>query len=148
MPPLFPPPRRLLQLLQALKARRRQEQMRLEPHINPEVVQAVNDDGTYRVKGRNITTTGNVANIRAGQIVDVGWKEGRPQKILAHNARRVQFAPIGVPLRAALVEELFIVGTGATTDIYFRNFDAAKPLQLSRFISAATISTVQGGQLI
>ena len=127
MPIEFTPPRRLVTAYLTLRKRLRGETPNAN-EIKPETIEAVNPDGTYVVKGRNIGTAG-IAQFSAGQRVDVAWKNARPVAILAHNARRAQFAPVRLP--GGPVIEMLLAAPIATPinpshsidalDIYFRN---------------------------
>jgi len=115
MPIEFTPSRRLIDAYLKLRKRLRGENPEAN-QIKSEAIEAVNEDGTYVVKGANIPASGNV-KLSSGQRVDVVFKNARPRVIVGHNARRAHFGPDVVPIGNGVVEELLIL----QNQIYFRN---------------------------
>lgn len=148
MPIEFTPPRQLITAYLRLRERLRGGKDGHESEANQiktETVNAVNGDGTYVVRGRSIGVAG-IAQIAAGESVDVAWKNGRPEVILAHNARRAQYFPPQPQVGQPLVEELFVAlrPTDGVSDVWFRNFDQCVPLHIERF-GIVNPSTVKWG---
>lgn len=59
-------------------------------------------------------------NLAIGDKAAVLWKAGRPYLILAHNARRAQFGP-HISESLPILEQLLIVGSAGSREVYFRN---------------------------
>jgi hypothetical protein len=123
MPIEYTPSRRLIDAYLRLRRRLRGENPEAD-QIKSEVIEAVNDDGTYIVKARAIPASGNV-KFASGQRVDVVFKNARPRVIVGHNARRVHFSPEVVG-GGPIVEMLMLAPVDDTltvSDIWFRNFN-------------------------
>lgn len=112
--------------------------------ITEEVITAVAGGGFYEVAGRKLTTMGTSGPLKAGDVVNVGWRGGIPILILYHTNRRVKGVANVAPANP-VVEELFVAQRpDGVTDVYFRNYDQTVPLEISRF-GIANPSTVKWG---
>jgi hypothetical protein len=117
-----------------------------KPHIESLPIDAVNGGGLYTVQGRVIPASGN-ASLEAGELVPVAFKNGQPWVIVAHNARRAQFAPPVGAVLAGAVEMLFISTNPATakTDVFFRNIDQVTALNLDALLPGIIPTAVRWG---
>lgn len=143
MPIEFTPPHRLLTAYLRLRERLRGQKPQANS-IKAGTIDAVNDDGSYTVEGRQIHAVGNAA-MSAGERVDVAWKDGRPKVILAHNVRRAQFVDPLAGNTFPVVEELILPDGGTDRRLWFRNGTDFRPIL---FNAQATDLRNIGGQLI
>ncbi len=124
MPIEFTPPRRLLTQFQHGQTPQRAQdlgQKTLGDGVTEEVITEVLGRGRYGIVGTTLKTSGTSPDLRAGQIVPVAWVGGVATVILAHTARRAQFAPSGALITGGVVEELFISGSSGSKEVWFRN---------------------------
>lgn len=111
--------------------------------ITTEKIEAVMGGGFYRVLGESVPISG-LSVLQAGQLVPVGWKNGKPALILEHTARRAQFfnpPPSGV----GGIEELFLFKDGTAYDVFYRNGQQVTRLNLTAFLPATTETLALSG---
>lgn len=115
---------------------------RQTPLRSLEQVEATYTDGDVQILGKRIRTAGR-AIFEVGDTVPVQWKDGEPERVLAHSIRRsgsvIQPPEEGDPVEEILLTDVTDLVAGVPTvrkDVYFRNGAQATRLNLSGIINA------------
>lgn len=124
----------------------REDTVEKEPYdydVRMRPIQAVLARAGYVIDGVEVAATGPNPSLRAGMMVPVVFRGDRPWVVLAHAARRAQYATSEVTSDLGIVEELFIatdptIESGPKTDIFFRNYSQVTRLNVASQLPAGT----------